>query len=181
MKNFVSYALASLLLSFGLTSNSYAILLEDGTDVGSVDTLLTVDTLANSGDTTETTFVNDYLASIDLDPVDFITKVEENLPVLVTDMTDVYAVDISTDPTSVADYFLVKNSTYAALYENLADLDWAVFDVSELPDGMNLPDLTVSHITLFDSTASVPEPGILAVFGVGLIGLGFARRRRNAA
>jgi len=189
MKKFVSYALASLLLSFGLSSNSYAILLTDGTDVGSVDLYLTVtDTLANSNPLTEEAFVDQYLVSESLDPVDFIIKLEEDLPVLETltaenvVSTDVYAVDISTDLTAVADYFIVKNSTYWALYENIADVDWAVFDVTDLRADMNLPgDFTVSHITLFDATASVPEPGMLAVFGAGLVGLGFARRRRTAA
>jgi len=32
----------------------------------------------------------------------------------------------------------------------------------------------------FGQTAQVPEPGILALFGIGVVGLGAMRRRRTA-
>ena len=164
MKKLMQFCLAGLLLT-SLSGSAWAGIIIvggpfEGTDVGSVDDLLTVtDTLANSGETTETAFVNDYLLSQGLDPADYITKIESNLPIYDTETTNVFAADISTDPASVADYFIVKNASYWALYENLVDLEWAVFDASLLPDAMNIPgNFTISHITLFDGGGGVPEP-----------------------
>ena len=54
--------------------------------------------------------------------------------------------------------------------------------------GFDYPDLTYSSQAIrvtastdfVTSTTSVPEPGTLALFGLGLAGLGFARRRKVA-
>lgn len=48
----------------------------------------------------------------------------------------------------------------------------------ETPEGKNL-----SHITFYDSEPpiSVPEPGSLALFGLGMLGLFFARKKTKSA
>ena len=56
---------------------------------------------------------------------------------------------------------------------NLTGITSATFSVS----GTNLG--IVDNITAVAS-AAVPEPGTLALFGLGLAGLGFARRRKSA-
>lgn len=49
---------------------------------------------------------------------------------------------------------------------------------SQLSFGASVPNLRAFS---FDVRHDAPEPGALALFGVGLIGLGLARRRRRAA
>ncbi len=76
------------------------------------------------------------------------------------------------------DYFLVKNATRMALFENLADINWGVFDTASLSGAMNLPteDFTISHVSQFNST-SVPEPGMVGLLAIGLLGVVVARRK----
>jgi hypothetical protein len=173
------------LIWLGLSNGALAVMINDtnsgalnGANAGNIDTFLTAtDTLANSNPTTEEAFVDQYLIGMGLDPVNFITKIENDPPIYNTDAAGVYAANITTNTNAVADYFIVKNSTWWALFENLVDLNWAVFDSADLPAGMNIPgSFTISHITLFDAT-SVPEPSILALLGLSLLGLGFSRRK----
>ena len=152
MKSIVRYGLA-LLLSVGMVSNCLAITLSDDPtiDVGDVDDLLqiassgtelTLTTLPDSGDATETAWVDLVLTSLGIDTTDLTLEVKiEDATIYTTSETDVYAADISTDSTAVLDYFIVKNSTYWALFDNNVELDWAVFDASLLPDDMNINDV----------------------------------------
>ena len=82
--------------------------------------------------------------------------------------------------------YLIKNgigggSSIWVLFTNLESLDWGVISSSYV-DTANLgDDFTISHVTEFDGgTTTVSEPGTLGMLGIGLLGLGFARRRKSA-
>ena len=75
-----------------------------------------------------------------------------------------------------SEYFLVKNAKYWALYMNLDERDWGVFDASLLPTAMNIPGgYTVSHVSRFNP---IPEPATMTLLGMGLFGLVAVGKKR---
>ena len=82
------------------------------------------------------------------------------------------------------DNYLIKlgggNLTYDTfLYNNLDSTDHMVVDLSWLDlysqfDGNTFDVFRISHVS------TVPEPSIIALMAAGLVGLGFARRRKKA-
>ena len=167
-------ALVATTNSWGYTINSGA------TNVGLLDGLLGIAQLANAGQQTETDWVNSLV-----DPnTTFNTKTETVSYSLVDGQTSIYAFSLQNDP----GWYIIKNATWWALYQNVASTDWAVFNDSALPDGMNLGgtgQLTISHVTEFGTAAcpgctpdeqSVPEPSSLGLLAAGILGLAAARR-----
>ncbi len=180
--------LLSALFVLGISANTIAqaVIIDDsnagiydGTDVGAIDTLLEVRTKA------------DYLAS-GLSQIDFeldlindhaTTTYTYNVDDYKTDDVDYYGTDTANvyafGPANLGDFFIVKNSTFWALFLNHEEFDWGVILASVLPDEMNIPSdpMTISHVTATPVTTTVPEPSLMLLMGTGLIGFGFARRK----
>jgi hypothetical protein len=155
----------------------------DGTEVGVVDIWLAetnLFNLDNSSPDTETAWVNSIL-NIDNITASWTVKTENVSYYNVTDVNSgIYAFHVNAGwDVPLPDYFLIKNSTGAALYHNELMYEWGVFDVANLP-GFNVGngDFTISHVSeLVGNT--VPEPSISALLGMGLIGMIAVGRRKN--
>lgn len=167
-----------LILAGFASMPSWAILISDtnagifdGTDVGIVDAFIAEADKAGNP-VAETAWVNTILSGMGI-TVEYEVKTED-VAYFSTDTTDVFAFDLR--PAS-ADYFIVKNSTRIALFKNLMDIDWGVFDTGDLSSTMNLPSdqFIISHVTQFNS--AVPEPDMVALLAIGLLGMIVARRR----
>jgi hypothetical protein len=83
---------------------------------------------------------------------------------------------IGGDVMAGADWLIVKDGNQSP--------SWYLFDISSW-DGIEDIEMSgfwptqgsISHISVFDDTSSVPEPSILALISLGLVGIGFIRRK----
>jgi hypothetical protein len=177
MKKFIVSLVCFFGLAVSLPGAAYVITSGDlvGTHVGELDTLIgQVSKLKNSSPKTETAWVNTLLDS----DVDYVFKTED-VNYFATDAANIFAFQLQSDP----GYFLIKNATWWALYQNNAASNWGVIDLFQLNSGFNLSDLnglTISHVTEFGRYVEVPEPSALILLCLGLLSLGLFRRRQKS-
>lgn len=149
-------------------------------DVGAVDTFLTSADLGNSGDAAEESWIEGYLGF----DVTLTSKYDSNGSdwTQIEGEDDVFATALGDTP----DYFFIKIGTGGVgldshyLFENIGDLSWAVVDFSDAGIDFSIKSVDIgrmSHVGEIDASTSVPEPSIIALFGLGLIALGFKRKK----
>jgi hypothetical protein len=176
------YTLAVLILcSFMVfTGSAWSLTVNAGaTDVGGLDTLIAATTLANSGDATELAFVNSVLGT-DFGFIGAKTDTSGGAGWLQTNQVGTFAFEFITDEPS---FFLIKTGKTNGpdrdfLFQNNANLDWAVIALSDLEITSVTNVGKISHIDEFGGGNKVPEPGMLMLFGTGLLGLGIFGRKK---
>jgi hypothetical protein len=199
---------APILLMVGMPARAVPITITEapliGTDVGMVDTLIGYGSVANSDLDTEVAFVN-YLTGKNYSAVDSkkLCDGEAACDAILYSTTQlgVYALDLEATPA----HYLIKtgagstlsydhaNNAYDCVagapgnndcthfvFANLADLAWGVFNLASL--GFNVETIgKLSHVDQSSgTTTTVPEPTTLSMLGLGLLVVGFARRRSTA-
>ena len=168
---------AALLLCAGLCLTANAEMIVggpyDGTDVGDVDTYIDEIAGMSSGDQTEVDWVNSVLGTSFTS--DSLSRAED-VDWYWTDTSDVIAFALQTGP----GYYLIKNAGLHVLFENVSSFDWGVINLNDILGNINLgDDFMISHVSEFGGGTKVPEPGTLALFGLGLLGCSVVSRRRS--
>jgi hypothetical protein len=192
MKSIAPVAAAVLLAA---SSSAFAIPLAT---VGGVDSLIDQADLGSSGDASELAFIADSL-HVDSSTLSYTHLGDESAGanwLTVDGSSSLYAFSFNTLTPA---YFLIKvgsgvgvagdgsSETFSHyLYQNVSSLNYGVIDLSAFDRTRNrtVNIGLVSHLSTASGTpptTSVPEPATLSLFGLAIAGIGFARRRKQAA
>jgi len=90
----------------------------------------------------------------------------------------------TTDPIeNMISYYVIKAGLGFAMYEvnpEASTGSWSTYDLSRYGDAGygGRGGVAISHYNGYNVSTSVPEPGMLTLFGSGLLGLGFFGRKK---
>ena len=182
-KSFLLVGIICGLLLFG--GNAMALTIHDGTLVGEVDELIAQTNITPSKENQEAWIQSEIGEEY------FVT--EEKYSVSSSDWQEVFDRSILVDFTWATElkyapeYYFIKigtgglsgNTDDHFLYRNLAEMNWAVIDFSKwgFDESTNINIGRISHIGEIGGTP-VPEPGMVILLGIGLLGLAFYNRKR---
>lgn len=158
--------------------------------VGSIDNVVAMTKLDNSGDETELNWVKSELAKLGVETTGMVIEDKYGASGGWTEVTGlapdilgkVYAHELLDAP----EYFLIKTGNVTPgdvardfLFRNNSELDYAVISLQAM-GFENIQEIRgISHIDEFTGGTKVPEPGTLMLLGSGLIGISVMGRRQR--
>jgi hypothetical protein len=171
----------SLVASLFISSSAWSLTI---TDVGGLDDFLASAYLGNSGDAAEEAWV-ESIVGFDVQLSDkYDTNGSDWTLIDHVSQTDIYATSLNTS----SEYFMIKLGTGGTtldshfLFENIGDLAWAVVDFSDAGIDLTVRNINMnrlSHVAEMGEYHEVPEPSVIMLFGLGVIGLGLTLKRRG--